>query len=131
MKKWLVLGFAVLVIGIASQYFSIGHHGFDITIKNESSEEISGLKLTYNNITSDITIPVIGPGKEVSLNVNPEEEFGENSMNLLYPDKEGNIHEETVFGYFEQGYYGEAIITIMKVDESGVIHMDIEESMFE
>lgn len=51
-------------------------------------------------------------------------------MTLYYKDKRGTIHKETVFGYFEQGYYGEAHITLGEINEEGIISVDIEEEMF-
>ncbi|MEH7885333.1 hypothetical protein V7654_13545 [Bacillus sp. JJ1609] len=102
-----------------------------MTIKNETEVDVEGLYLTYDNIYSDIQIPPVGAGDKITINVHPTEEFGENSMILYYEDINGKIHKETVFGYFEQGYFGEVIITFEEIDEEGLITMEIVEKVFE
>ncbi|RSD28714.1 hypothetical protein [Mesobacillus subterraneus] len=110
--------------------FGIGEAGFDITIKNQTNEDVSGLTITYNEIVADIKIPTIPAGGTYELTITPEEEFGENSMILYYNDRMNQQREETVIGYFEQGYYGEAIILLEKVNPDGTIQMKIEENLF-
>ncbi|MEH7444542.1 hypothetical protein V7201_19695 [Bacillus sp. JJ1122] len=126
--------FLVLLIGVVCAVIALqftGHAGFDVIIQNETEVDVEGLYLTYNNIRSDIQILPVGPGEKITINVNPTEEFGENSMSLYYRDHNGKIHQETVFGYFEQGYFGQAIITLEEIDEDGLISMEIVEKMFE
>jgi len=126
--------FLVVVIGVVCAVIAFqftGHAGFDVIIHNETEVDVEGLYLTYNNIQSDIRIPPVGPGENITINVNPTEEFGENSMRLYYRDHNGKVHQETVFGYFEQGYFGQAFITFEGIDEQGLINMEIVEKMFE
>jgi hypothetical protein len=130
MKK-VIVGILILgLIGIGSYFIFSGQEGFDITVKNQTNKEISGLYLTYENIKSDIKIPSIEPEKEYKFNVTPTEDFGENSMILYYQDDKGIKHTEYVFGYFEKGYYGDAVITLKSIDENGKIQVEIIEEMF-
>lgn len=73
----------------------------------------------------------VGAGEKITINVNPKEKFSENSMILYYKDNRGKIHKETVFRYFEQGYFGQVIIMCEEIDEEGLITMEIVEKMFE
>jgi hypothetical protein len=131
MKKGFALVIVLIVIVFAVIYIDIEPAGFDITIKNETAEEITDLYITYNEITADIEIPPIAPGGEYKLTVRPKEEFGENSMTVYYLDTAGLKREETTFGYFEEGYHGEATIVLNSIDEQGVIQMTISEKMFD
>jgi hypothetical protein len=130
MKK-VIVGILVLgLIGIGSYFLFLGQEGFNITVKNQTNKEISGLFLTYHNITSDIKIPSILPDKEYKFNVTPTENFGENSMKLHYKDHNGQLHTEYVFGYFEKGYSGDAIITLKSIDVNGEIQIEVNEKLF-
>jgi hypothetical protein len=131
MKKGFALVIVLIVIVFAVIYIDIEPAGFDITIKNETAEEITDLYITYNEITADIEIPPIAPGVEYKLTVRPKEEFGENSMTMYYLDTAGLKREETIFGYFEEGYYGEATIVLNSIDQLGEIQMTISEKMFD
>ncbi len=126
MKKLFIVIFILGFLGATSILLFSSHKGFDITIRNQTDTQISKLYLTYHNISSDIKISSIPPNNEYKLNVNPTEEFGENSMKLYYHDNEGNLYTECIFGYFEKGYYGDAIITLKSVDEKGKIKIEVE-----
>jgi hypothetical protein len=131
MKKGFALVVLFIFIVIAVVYIDIEPAGFDLTIKNDTAEEITDLYITYNEITEEINIPPIAPGGEYKLTVRPTEEFGENSMTMYYLDTAGIKREETIFGYFEEGYYGEATIILNTIDQQGVIQMTISEKMFD
>jgi hypothetical protein len=133
MKKGfaLVVAIILIVIGVSVVYIDIEPLGFDITIKNETAEEITDLYITYHEIIEEIKIPPIAPGGKYKLTVRPKEEFGENSMTMYYLDTAGIKREETIFGYFEEGYYGEATIVLNSIDQQGVIKMIISEKMFD
>lgn len=131
MKKGFALVVVFLLIVIAVVYIDIEPAGFDITIKNETAEEITDLYITYNEIREDIKIPPIAPGRVYKLTIRPTEEFGENSMTMYYLDTAGIKREESIFGYFEEGYYGEATIVLNTIDHQGVIQMTISEKMFD
>lgn len=131
MKKVIFLILLLSFAGIGGFFLFSGHQGgFDITVENQTDEKISELYITYNNITSDIEIPPIQSGKKYKFNVTPSEEFGENSMTLHYKDKEGQLHTDYVFGYFEEGYYGAAKITLKSIDKNGKIQIKVDEDMF-
>ncbi|WP_423410336.1 hypothetical protein AABM38_10570 [Heyndrickxia sp. MSNUG] len=126
--------FLVIVIGVVCAVIALqftDNAGFDVIIQNETEVDVEGLYLTYNNIHSDIQIPTVRQGDKITINVNPTEEFGENSMSLYYKDHNGKIHQETVFGYFEKGYFGHAVVTFEDIDEDGLIKMKMVEKMFE
>jgi hypothetical protein len=131
MKKGFALVIVFILIVIAVVYIDIEPAGFDLTIKNETAVEITDLYITYNEITEEINIPPIDPGGEYKLTVRPTEEFGENSMTMYYLDTAGIKRKETIFGYFEEGYYGEATIVLNTIDQQGVIQMTISEKMFD
>lgn len=128
MKKIIWLLMLLMGLGMLTKIL-IEPAGFNITIKNETGMEISGLYLTYNEIRKDIEIPAILPGKKNKIEVRPQEEFGENSMTMYYFDADGVRQEETVIGYFEKGYYGEVMITLKSVNQQGVIEMEMKEDI--
>jgi hypothetical protein len=131
MKKVIFLILLLLFAGIGGYFLFLDHQeGFDITVENQTDEKISDLYITYNSITSEIEIPPIHSGGKYKFNVTPTEEFGENSMTLHYKDNEGQLHTEYVFGYFEEGYYGNAKITLKSIDENGKIQIKVVEDMF-
>jgi hypothetical protein len=69
-------------------------------------------------------------GKEYKFNVTPTEDFGENTMKLLYKDHKGQLHTESVFGYFEKGYSGDAVVTLKSINENGKIRFEVVEELF-
>lgn len=101
--------------------------GFDITIENQTSSRISGLKITYMYAAKDVVVPDIEANSRIKLNVNPKENFNENSMKLYYFDKAGNRHEVTIVGYFEKGYSGRSNVEIKRIDDSGVLTVSVKE----
>lgn len=101
--------------------------GFDISIGNQTSSKISGLKITYMNAAKDVVVPDIEANFKAKMNINPSENFGENSMKLYYFDKAGNRHEETIVGYFEKGYSGKSNIEIISIDKNGVMTVKVKE----
>jgi len=128
MKKIIIV--VLLALGLGGYLLFSGQEGFDITVKNQTNKEISGLYLTYDNITSDLKIPTISPGKEYKFNVTPTEDFGENSMKLHYKDHKGQLHTEYVFGYFEKGYSGDASVILQSIDENGKMQIEIVGKLF-
>lgn len=122
-----------MVIGIVGLVgYVLVQDGFDIKVKNQTNKEVSGLYLTYDNIKSDIKIPLIASGEIYKLNVNPTEnsnkDFDEGAMKLQYKDNEGISHTEYVIGYFEKGYSGNAVITIKSIDDNGKLDIEIKEN---
>jgi hypothetical protein len=129
MKRVLAVIFLVCILSIGGFVIFREQAGFDITIKNQTDKNISDLKITYQNITADIEIPPLSPKEEYKLRITPTEDFGENSMKLFYKDDKGRMHTETVIGYFEQGYSGNAKITLNSINKNGVIEMKIVEDL--
>lgn len=130
MKKLLLFVFIFTVLVTAAVYFIQGKAGFEVKVKNETGVAVKGLFLTYNNIESDIEIPPLEANEEISVRVEPTEEFGENSMGMYYKDNSGVIHKETVIGYFEQGYSGAAVVTLTSINDNGVIDVVVEEKNY-
>ncbi|SFK11151.1 MULTISPECIES: hypothetical protein [unclassified Bacillus (in: firmicutes)] len=86
--------------------------------------------MTYNNIKSDIKIPLIASSKEYTLNVNPVEnatkDFVKGAIKLQYKDTQGNLYIKYVIGYFKKGYSGNAVITIKSVDADGKLDIKMK-----
>jgi hypothetical protein len=123
--------FLLITSGVAGfKFFFGGHRGFNIEIKNNTNESITGLAITYNGIFKDIELPQIDAGKTYKTNVNPSENFGENSMIIYYKDKRGYEQKNTLIGYFEKGYKGEVKVNINSRDENGLIIMKVQEDLF-
>jgi hypothetical protein len=118
----------LIILLIGSCLFLINRHsGFDITIKNNTSETISGLNITYEGIAKDIGIPNIATHEEYEININPKESFSESSMIIYYADKRNYIQKNVLIGYFEKGYRGDVEVNINSQDENGLIIMQIQE----
>ena len=101
--------------------------GFDISIYNQTNTKTSGMKITYMNAVKDIEVPIVEANSTIKLNVNPTENFGENSMVLYYFDNEGKRHEETIVGYFEKGYNGKSNVKIKSIDGVGKLTIEAKE----
>lgn len=121
---WLIL--TTSVFGYLGYKIFQDSKGIHITIGNETNETISGLRITYNNITEDILIPSINSQMKYDLNVEPKEEFSENQMRLYYVDKDAKIHEEIILPYFEKGYRGQVFVRIKTTDSTGVITFEMK-----
>jgi ABC-type lipoprotein release transport system permease subunit len=129
-KRSIIAALALLLIAlgfITYKLFVDKCDGFDIEIKNNTSESIRGLTITYENIVKDIELPEIEAGKIYKININPTEDFNENSMLLYYKDKRGVIQKNTLIGYFEKGYNGKVKVNINSQDKNGLIIMQIQE----
>lgn len=120
----------MIILGFTSyKFFSNKHAGFNLEIKNNTSENISGLSITYKGIAKDIHLPEIEPGKIYKININPKEDFRENSMIIYYKDKVGYVQRNTLIGYFEKGYKGKVKVNINSQDKKGLIIMQVEEKI--
>lgn len=121
---WLIL--TTSVFGYLGYKIFQDSKGIHITIGNETNETISGLRITYNNITEDILIPSINSQMKYDINVEPKEEFTENQMKLYYVDRDKKIHEEIILPYFEKGYRAQVFMRIKAIDSDGVITFEIK-----
>lgn len=123
-----VIVLLLIVSGFVSyKVYSNKHVGFNIEIKNNTGVNISGLTITYKGIVKDLEIPEIESGKIYKLNINPKEDFNENSMIIYYKDKRGYIQKNTLIGYFEKGYNGRVNVNINSQDKNGLIIMQVQE----
>ena len=120
---FVIFGFISFIV------FSNKQIGFDIEIKNNTSESISGLGITYTGIGKDIELPEVKAGERYKLNIDPSEDFSENSMIIYYKDKRGYTHKNTLIGYFEKGNKGKATVNMISQDKNGLIMMQIEEKV--
>ncbi|WP_428910777.1 hypothetical protein [Niallia sp. Krafla_26] len=132
-KRKVVISFIVIlmiIIGFISfKIYSNKQIGFDIEIKNSTSESIKGLGITCKGISKDIVLPEIQAGKIYELNINPSEDFSENSLILYYQDNRGYTQKHILIGYFEKGYRGKVKVDITSKDENGLLMMKIQEKM--
>lgn len=126
----LIIVLLLIITGFISyKFFADKHSGFDIEIKNNTGENLSGLTITYKDIVKDISLPEIGSGKTYKININPKEDFNENSMVIYYKDKRGYVQKNTLIGYFEKGYNGSVKVNINSQDENGLIIMQVREKV--
>lgn len=95
--------------------------GIGITIHNHLDHSLTNLKVEYPQ--GSITAEVAG-GAKVKLQVYPKY-FGEGAVTLQY-DAQGVKQQETIFGYMEDGFSGEAEITIKSVKPNGQLEMLVQ-----
>lgn len=125
-KVLLITVLALMLLGIISFKFVSLNGTFNIEIKNNTSKSIRDLKITYNKIQKDILIPALPPKGTHEIQITPHENFGENAMWITYKDKKGENHKEVIFGYFEKGYGGNAVIDIVSVQQNGILKFKIK-----
>ena len=125
-KKIFIIALVILsALGILLWIGLPTRQGFDIEIKNYTDKEITGLIINYEKISKEIEIPPINPKQSFLININPQEDFGENSMKIHYKDATGSILEAFIFGYFEKGYSGEAKVEILSTNEVGKLKLRV------
>ncbi len=103
-------------------------NGYDflIILKNRTGHKITGLTISYEKTTKEISVPDIPPESTVKVKIKPTEDFGENSMYLNYKDNNGKIHREILLGYFEKGYKALIHVDISNMNIQGVIKMKVK-----
>lgn len=121
------IGLILIVISFY-KFFTI-RDGFNITIFNNTNTQINGIKITYHNITKDIEIPMIEPGKKTILSINPKENFVRNQMKLKYEHSNGDKQSMVIIGYFEKGYSGSVTVKISSNDSGGFVVFDVDENI--
>jgi len=127
--KFILVAFLVVIIfgSIALAIFELNGKGkFRIEIINSTAETIDNLKISHELNAKDIIISNLPPKADFKLVFNPKEKFQENTMWLSYQDKNGEAHKEAIFGYFEKGYGGKALIKIVRVEPDGIIKFEIK-----
>ena len=98
-------------------------------LKITQARALSGLSITYTGIGKDIELPEVKAGERYKLNIDPSEDFSENSMIIYYKDKRGYTQKNTLIGYFQKGNKGKVTVNITSQDKNGLIMMQIEEKV--
>lgn len=133
MRKYILLLMFMTVIGGGLTVFMLLQSSMAVLINNNTDEDITNLTLTYEGIKSDIEVPTIKSGEFTVIEIDPEEQaddsFDEASLELQYIDDTGKNNSETVFGYFEMGYSGDAEVTITNKDNNGVYTIEVDEDI--
>jgi hypothetical protein len=132
--KIIFIALFVILLGVAFlvTFNYISNKGIlKIEIYNKTSEAIGDLKISYQKAEKDFVVSGIPAKSYLKLIFKPQEEFppagsGEKAMWLSYQDKNHRIHKEVIFGYFEKGYHGKALIKIIKLEPDGVIKFEIK-----
>lgn len=101
--------------------------GLNITITNNTDVPVSNLALSYKVGGTIQMISTINPKESFKCKVDTNSFKGENSITLRYKDKSNKQCEETIIGYLESGYTGNANVIINNVDESGVLLLEVKE----
>ena len=123
-KIFFVIVIIFILLGfILNTYIEVD---FVIEIQNNTSETISNLNIVYHEIEKEILVPSISPGESIVIEITPKEQFGENQMWISYKDDHGEIYKEIIFGYFEMGYNGKALVKIVDIDKDAILKFEIE-----
>jgi hypothetical protein len=120
MKKIITL---ILVGGIVLfSYFwikDIFREGFNITINNNTDQQIVGLAIEFPS--GPFNLKTLREKSTIKAHIIPTGNFGESEINLIYKDKYGVNQKIMIFGYIEKGYRGTAKIDISSIDTNGGI----------
>ncbi|EJQ51185.1 hypothetical protein ACQKNN_17855 [Bacillus paramycoides] len=124
-SKWIYLS---LVIGsiliVMSMCFLFFKSGFDITIKNKTNQNITGLTISDDREIQNFVVPTLHSHEKYKTKIKLKD-MGENSLKLYYQDKNDKKHEEFIFGYFEGEGKGTAKIIIQAVREDGTLDIKV------
>ncbi|MFI8705475.1 hypothetical protein ACIGHG_00055 [Bacillus sp. NPDC077411] len=124
-SKWiylsLVIGSILIVTSVCFLFFK---SGFDITIKNETNQNITGLTISDAREIQNFIVPTLHSNEEYKTKIKLKD-MGENALKLHYKDKNGKKHEEFIFGYFEGEGKGTAKIIIQTVQEDGTLDIKV------
>ncbi|GLV66635.1 hypothetical protein Bmyc01_53040 [Bacillus mycoides] len=125
-SKWiylsLVIGSILIVTSVYSLFFKTG---FDITIKNKTNQNITGLTISDHREIQNFVIPTLHSNEKYKTNIKLKN-MGENSLKLHYQDKNKKKHEEYIFGYFEGEGKGTAKIIIQTVQKDGTLDIKVK-----
>jgi hypothetical protein len=125
MKKIITL---ILVSGIVLfLYFwikDISSEGFNITINNNTDQQIVELAIEYPS--GPLKLKTLPEKSTIKAHINPTGNFGESEINLIYKNKNGVNQKIMIFGYIEKGYRGTAKINISSIDINGRIGSDVK-----
>jgi hypothetical protein len=125
-KKHMVIICMLLVFLLAFISLVKFNRGYKITVINNSDKVATNLELKYKVGDTIQTIPKIKAKKSWKYNIDTSSLEGENAIILTYKDNKDNLYEESVVGYMEKGYNGQANVEINKVDENGKLEIEVK-----
>lgn len=125
-SKIIVSVTTIVVLLIALAWIKNISDGYKLSITNITDSNIIDLELRYKVGGVIKTISKIEPNKSWKERVDTKKVQGENSIFLIYKDKNGNIHDECLVGYLENGYNGQVDVVINKIDEDGKLEISLE-----
>lgn len=125
-SKIIVSVTTIVVVLIALALIKNISDGYKLSITNITDSTIIDLELRYKVGGVIKTISKIEPNKSWKERVDTKKVQGENSIFLIYKDKNGNIHDECLVGYLENGYNGQVDAVINKIDEDGKLEISLE-----
>ncbi|SHI66248.1 hypothetical protein SAMN02745163_00593 [Clostridium cavendishii DSM 21758] len=121
---WFIL--TALVFGFIGYKITVDKRGINVAIGNETNKKIEGLKLMYENITEDISIPGIEPNVQNNIKLEPKEDFKENQLKIYYLDKSGVVHDEVIVPSFKKSENMTVYVRIKEINENGVIDFEVK-----
>ncbi|BBH20630.1 hypothetical protein Back11_19750 [Paenibacillus baekrokdamisoli] len=123
-KKGLVLLSVSVVLLVIICLRVVERDGFAITVENNTEQSISGLVIAYPSQT--LVLAPIPKQSDVSKHIQTRNDFAEGEINLVYKDKSGLEHKETIFGYIEKGYHGSATLKINGINNKGELAIAVK-----
>lgn len=123
MKKFIILGSSIIVLGVISilLFVSFKNDGITVKVTNNTEQAMDDIFITYSNLKEDIKLPKVLPKGNVSLNFEPD--VSESNLVLYYFNKDGKKQEEFIVGYFIRGYDRKVNVEINSIKDNGVLNM--------
>lgn len=119
---WVVV--VCIMIFLCFHYVFI--NGYGVTIQNHTNKTLENMEIKFQSGSTIQTIAKIEPKKSWKYTVNTEVIEGENAILLVYKDKKGNPHKETLVGYVEKGYSGRTKLIVRDVDANGIWKVEVK-----
>ena len=118
----------MVIIGMLLAFISIlkFNNGYKITITNNTDKVVIDLELKYKVGVSIQTIRKIEAKKSWKYNIDTSSLEAENAIILKYKNNKDNVYEESIVGYLEKGYNGQASVAINKIDENGKLEIEVK-----
>jgi len=112
-----------LLIGGLLLFYAMGvivrqQYGIGVVVRNESGETLRQVSLKVESIGDRgkrYNLRDLAPGRHVRVYTQP---VTESHINLEFMDARNKLHTETVVGYVEAGYCGNAKATILPGDKT-------------
>jgi hypothetical protein len=125
-KRWIIAAILIVVGIIVYIFFNNSYtqiKGFKLTFENSTGDRVEGIYLTCAGISKDIDVPALEPNTKTVVKVQPKN-YGENSLELYYKDKQGSVNKQTIVGYFEESYgNGYVEVKVENVEADGKLKM--------